>query len=57
MNNLMIWNDCLYSFCVSYVFIHIFSHQSDEDMSLMTFVKRSLYRKGNNASKDEILNQ
>jgi hypothetical protein len=26
MNNIMIWNDCLYSFCVSYAFIHIFSH-------------------------------
>jgi hypothetical protein len=26
MNNLMMWNDCLYSFYVSYVFIHIFSH-------------------------------
>jgi hypothetical protein len=44
--------------------IHVISHVSyassfinvncdDEGMSFMTFVQRSLYPKGNNASKDE----
>jgi hypothetical protein len=44
--------------------IHAISHDSyasssiniycdDEGMSFMTFVRRSLYPKGNNASKDE----
>jgi hypothetical protein len=44
--------------------IHVVSHVSyassfinvncdDEGMSFMTFVRRSLYPKGNNASKDE----
>jgi hypothetical protein len=44
--------------------IHVISHVSyassfiniycdDEDTSFMTFVRRSLYPKGNNASKDE----
>jgi hypothetical protein len=44
--------------------IHVISHVSyassfiniycdDEGMSFMTFVRRSLYPKGNNASKDE----
>jgi hypothetical protein len=28
-------------------------NRDDEDMSFMTFVRRSLYPKGNNASKDE----
>jgi hypothetical protein len=38
---------------VSYVstFIHIC--YNDEGMSFITFVRRSLYPKGNNASKDE----
>jgi hypothetical protein len=47
-----------------YVTIHVISHVSyassfinvnydDEGMSFMTFVRRSLYPKGNNASKDE----
>jgi hypothetical protein len=44
--------------------IHVISHVSyaspfidvicnDEGMSFMTFIRRSLYPKGNNASKDE----
>jgi hypothetical protein len=46
------------------VIIHVISHVSyapsfinvnydDEGMSFMTFVQRSLYPKGDNASKDE----
>jgi hypothetical protein len=47
-----------------YVTIHVISHvpyvssfinvnYDDEGMSFMTFVRRSLYPKGNNASKDK----
>jgi hypothetical protein len=44
-------------FMLSFIF-HVFLiftiiYRSDEDMSSMTFVRRSLYPKGNNASKDE----
>jgi hypothetical protein len=53
MNNLMIQDDYSYFFCVSYVPVYIFIHWSDEGMSFMTFVWRSLYPKGDNASKDE----
>jgi hypothetical protein len=49
---------------VCYMIIHVIFHVSyalsfinvycdDEDTSFMTFVRRSLYAKGNNASKDE----
>jgi hypothetical protein len=55
INNLMIWNDCLYSFYVSYVFIQIFTYWNDEGMSFMTFVWRSLYSKGDNVLKDKCL--
>jgi hypothetical protein len=38
---------------VSYAFPFIDVNYDDEGMSFMTFVQRSLYPKGNNASKDE----
>jgi hypothetical protein len=44
-------------FMLSFVF-HVFLiitiiHHNHEGMSFMTFVRRSLYPKGNNVSKDE----
>jgi hypothetical protein len=53
MNSLMIWNDYSYSLCVSYVYVYIFAYWNDEGITFMTFVWRSLYPKGDNASKDE----
>jgi hypothetical protein len=38
---------------VSYAFSFIDVNCDDEGMSFMTFVRRSLYPKENNASKDE----
>jgi hypothetical protein len=38
---------------VSYALSFINVYRDDEGMSFMTFVRRSLYPKGNNASKDE----
>jgi hypothetical protein len=38
---------------VLYVSSFINIYRDDEGMSFMTFVQRSLYPKGNNASKDE----
>jgi hypothetical protein len=38
---------------VSYASLFIDVNYDDEGMSFMTFVRRSLYPKGNNASKDE----
>jgi hypothetical protein len=38
---------------VSYASSFINVHYDDEGTSFMTFVRRSLYPKGNNASKDE----
>jgi hypothetical protein len=38
---------------VSYASSFINVYYEDEGMSFMTFVRRSLYPKGNNASKDE----
>jgi hypothetical protein len=49
----MIWNDYSYSLCVSNVSVYIPAYWNDEGMSFMAFVWRSLYSKGNNASKDE----
>jgi hypothetical protein len=50
----MIRDDYLYSpFYGLHVFIYTFIQYDDEGMSLMTFVWRSLYPKGDNASKDE----
>jgi hypothetical protein len=49
----MIWNDFLYSFCVSYVPIYIFAQWNDEGMPFMTIVWRSLYPERDNVSKDE----
>jgi hypothetical protein len=40
-------------FHVSYASSFINVHCDDEGMSFITFVQRSLYPKGNNASKDE----
>ena len=40
-------------FYVSYALSFIIAYHDDEGTSFMTFVRRSLYRKGNNASKDE----
>jgi hypothetical protein len=40
-------------FHVPYVSPFIFLHHDDEGTSFMTFVRRSLYPKGNNASMDE----
>jgi hypothetical protein len=44
-------------FMLSFVF-HMFPiitiiYHNDEGMSFMTFIRRSLYPKGNNVSKDE----
>jgi hypothetical protein len=49
----MIQNYYSYILCVSYVRVYIFIPENDEGMSFMTFVRRSLYPKGNNAVKDE----
>jgi hypothetical protein len=49
----MIWNDYSCSLCVSYVSVYILAYWNDVDMSFMIFVWRSLYPKGDNASKDE----
>jgi hypothetical protein len=38
---------------ISYVLSFINMYCDDEGMSLITFVRRSLYPKRNNASKDE----
>jgi hypothetical protein len=38
---------------VSYAYTSINIHCDDEGTSFITFVRRSLYPKGNNASKDE----
>jgi hypothetical protein len=38
---------------VSYASSSINVYYDDEGMSFMTFVRRSLYLKGNNASKDK----
>ena len=38
---------------VSYASSFINVNYDDEGMSFMTFIRRSLYPKGNNASKDE----
>jgi hypothetical protein len=40
-------------FHVSYALSFIIAYHDDEGTSFMTFVRRSLYHKGNNASKDE----
>jgi hypothetical protein len=40
-------------FHVSYALSFINVYRDDEGTSFMTFVQRSLYPKGNNASKDE----
>jgi hypothetical protein len=40
-------------FYISYASSFINTCCDDEGMSFMTFVRRSLYPKGNNASKDE----
>jgi hypothetical protein len=40
-------------FYVSYASSFINIYCDDEGSSFMTFVRRSLYHKGNNASKDE----
>jgi hypothetical protein len=34
-------------------FMYVLTFMNDEDLFLMTFVQRSLYPKGDNASKDE----
>jgi hypothetical protein len=40
-------------FHVSYALSFIITYHDHEGTSFMTFVRRSLYIKGNNASKDE----
>jgi hypothetical protein len=40
-------------FHVSYALFSIITYHDDEGTSFMTFVRRSLYPKGNNALKDE----
>jgi hypothetical protein len=40
-------------FCVSYALSFIIIYHDDEGTFFLTFVRRSLYPKGNNASKDE----
>jgi hypothetical protein len=39
--------------CFIYFVFHYITTFDHEGMSFMTFVRRSLYPKGNNASKDE----
>jgi hypothetical protein len=53
MNNII----CLfiYSFMFHIFHLSLSYNRDDEGMSFMTFVRRSLYPKGNNASKDEKL--
>jgi hypothetical protein len=41
-------------FHVSYALSFIITYHDDEGTSFMTFVRRWLYPKGNNASKDEV---
>jgi hypothetical protein len=41
------------SFAFHVILIFIIMCRNNEGMSFMTFVRRSLYPKGNNASKDE----
>ena len=48
----MVHNYYLYSF-MFHVFSLVFVHWDDEGISFMTFVWRSLYPKGDNASNDE----
>jgi hypothetical protein len=48
----------LYAYlCLPFMFymfrLSLSYNRDDESMSFMTFVRRSLYPKGNNASKDE----
>jgi hypothetical protein len=43
-------------FHVSYALSFIIAYYDDEGTSFMTFVRRSLYPKGNNSSKDEDIN-
>jgi hypothetical protein len=50
-------NDIICLFMISFMF-HMFRlslsyNRDDEGTSFITFVRRSLYPKGNNASKDE----
>jgi hypothetical protein len=45
--------DCLCCFLCSYTSTYINIYCIDEGMSFLTFVWRSFYLKGNNASKDE----
>jgi hypothetical protein len=40
-------------FHVSYALSFIITYHDDEGTSFMTFLRRSLYPKGNNAPKDE----
>jgi hypothetical protein len=40
-------------FHVSYALSFIITYHYDEGTSFITFIRRSLYPKGNNASKDE----
>jgi hypothetical protein len=40
-------------FHVLYALFFIITYQDDEDTSFITFVRRSLYHKGNNALKYE----
>jgi hypothetical protein len=54
MNDIMM---CLFVFIfhVLYMFHLSFSYnRDDEGTSFMTFIRRSLYSMGNNASKDEV---
>jgi hypothetical protein len=41
------------NFHVSYALFFIITYHDDEGTSFMTFIRRSLYPEGNNASKDE----
>jgi hypothetical protein len=41
-------------FHVSYALSFIITYHDDEGTSFMTFVRKSLYHKRNNASKDEV---
>jgi hypothetical protein len=51
MNDIMCL--CVFIIHILYVSSFIILYHDDEGTSFMTFVQRSLYPKGNNASKDE----
>ena len=50
---MMLYDYSCYLLCFICFVFHVYC--DDEGSSFITFVRRSLYPKGNNASKDEVL--